>query len=113
MHSVSMAHPCNMGEPVEQHQSPDIARLAGLLRHQEIDKRWEAASALSRCGSEALKPLIRNLYDDDTGVRMLSIWALGRMGNEQALTHIMHTLHDEDPVIRLAGEGALSRLMRK
>ena len=86
--------------------------LLPLLRDQEIEVRWRAASALSACGAAAVDPLLKHLYDDDRNVRILSIWALGRIGDPRASGPISRSLYDEDALVRMASEGALSRIMQ-
>lgn len=83
-----------------------------LLRHHDIEIQWMAARALIKYGKEASRPLLLRMYEDDQNVRILSIWALGRTGDTRAIAPIMRALHDDDAVIRMASEGALSRLMR-
>jgi HEAT repeat protein len=87
--------------------------LFSLLRNQEIDVRWRAASLLSSCGAAAVEPLLKHLYDDDQNIRILSIWALGRIGDPRAVGPISRSLHDDDSFVRMACEGALSRLIQR
>jgi HEAT repeat protein len=86
--------------------------LLSLLNHREMEVRWMAARVLSEHGADAVEPLLSRLYDDDSGVRVLSIWALGRIGDCRALVPISRTIHDEDALISMASEGALSRMLR-
>ena len=83
-----------------------------LLRHPDIDTRWKAAGTLCRCGQNAVEPLLKTIYTDDAGVRVLSIWALGRIGDSRAIPHLERFLHDGDPLVTIASEGALSRLRK-
>lgn len=83
-----------------------------LLQHPDVETRWKAAGALCRCGQRAVDPLLKYVYSDDAGVRVLSIWALGRIGDTRAIPHIERFLHDSDPVVTMASEGALSRLRK-
>jgi HEAT repeat protein len=87
--------------------------LLFLFRHREIETRWKAAASISKYGAKAVEPLLNYLYDADQNVRILSIWALGRIGNERAIGPISRSLHDDDDIIRIASEGALSRIRRQ
>ncbi|NYT21706.1 MAG: HEAT repeat domain-containing protein [Methanomicrobiales archaeon] len=89
-----------------------IDELVTLLSHRDTDIRWKAACALGACGDAAFEPLLKKLYDEDPNVRVLSIWALGRIGNSKAAGYLERFLHDEDSLIAIASEGALSRLSR-
>lgn len=91
----------------------NIDELVTLLSHHETDIRWKAACALGAYGDAAVEPLLRKLYDDDPGVRVLSIWALGRTGNREAAGHLRRFIHDDNFFIATASEGAISRLSRK
>ena len=51
-----------------------------LVTEENEDLRHEAASALARIGSPAVKPLIRALKHPKIGVRIKAIEALGRIG---------------------------------
>jgi HEAT repeat protein len=87
-------------------------KLLLLFHHREIDIRWKAAVSISRYGARAVEPLLKQIYDDDQNVRILSIWALGRIGDERAISPITRSLREDNDLIRMASEGALSRLNR-
>ena len=89
-----------------------IGKHLHLLRHPDIETRWKAAGALCQCGDMAVDQLLRTIYADDAGVRVLSIWALGRIGDSRAIPHLERFLHDGDPLVTVASEGALSRLRK-
>jgi HEAT repeat protein len=89
-----------------------MEELLLFFHHREIDMRWKAAVSISRYGVAAVVPLLKLLYDDDQNVRILSIWALGRIGDARAIGPISQALFDDNDLIRMAGEGALSRLNR-
>lgn len=89
-----------------------VDELLGLLRHYDIDTRWKAARVLSGHGPEAVESLLSNIYDDDEEIRLLTIWALGRIGDKRAIEYINRSLHDENNLVRFASEGAISRLIR-
>ena len=87
-----------------------IPELIGLLSHRDIDTRWRAAAALSRVGSPAVNPLMMKLFDDDQNVRVLAIWALGKIGDARAIGPISRAADTEKGPVNLAAEGALSRM---
>ena len=89
-----------------------IPDLLALLSESNIDTRWRAAAALSRAGPRAVDPLMKKLFDDDANVRVLAIWALGRIGDGRALASIARSAEGESGPVALAAEGALSRLKR-
>lgn len=89
-----------------------IPDLLALLSESNIDTRWRAAAALSRAGSRAVDPLLKKLFDDDENVRILAIWALGRIGDSRAIAPISRSADGDRGPLALAAEGALSR-MRK
>lgn len=91
-------------------ENEDIPELLGYLEHQDIDMRWSAAVLLCRKGAAAVDPLLKKVYHHDDNVRVLAIWALGRIGDKRAGEPIARMLDDENEIIRLASEGALSRL---
>jgi len=96
--------------PFRENDNLSMDELLMLFRHKELDTQWRAARVMSKYGQEAVEPLLKQLYDEDDGVRILSIWTLGRIGDERAIGPISRSLHDEDSLIRMASEGALSRL---
>lgn len=87
-----------------------VNELLSLMRHREVEIRWKAARALGGAGTGAVEPLLSQLYDDDPGVRILTIWALGRIRDNRAVEPITRSLHDENFIVRMASEGALSRI---
>jgi HEAT repeat protein len=89
-----------------------VNELLPLLRHKEVETRWKAARALGVAGTVAVEPLLSQIYDDDPAVRILSIWALGRIRDKRAVEPITRSLHDENFIIRMASEGALSRITK-
>lgn len=66
--------------------------------------------ALSREGSPAVNPLMIKLFDDDQNVRILAIWALGKIGDARAIGPISRAVDTEKGLVSLAAEGALSRM---
>ena len=89
-----------------------IQDLIGLLEHSDIESRWRAATALSRIGHTAVDPLLKKMFDDDPNVRVLAIWALGKIGDCRAYEPVCRSAEEETGFVRLAAEGALSRLKK-
>lgn len=85
-------------------------QLVRQLQHGEIDRRWHAARILGEQGETSVDYLLVLLYNDDPGVRILALWALGRTRSVRAVTQIKRMLEDEEPDVRIAGEGALQRI---
>jgi HEAT repeat protein len=98
--------------PFRENDNPSMNELLTLFRDKEIDTRWRAAREMSTFGPKAVEPLLMQLYDKDRDVRILSVWALGRIGDERAIEPISRSLNDENALIQMACEGALSRLTR-
>ena len=89
-----------------------VEYLISLLRVSDIDTQWKAARTLADLGENALSPLLARIYDDDDNVRLLSIWALGRMGDQRAAESVSRFKHDDNHFVKMASEGAISRLSR-
>jgi HEAT repeat protein len=89
-----------------------ISDLLSLLSESNIDTRWKAAAALGRAGSQAVDPLLKKLFDDDENVRVLAIWALGRIGDSRAIAPITRSADGDLGPVALAAEGALSRIRK-
>lgn len=89
-----------------------VEYLISLLRVSDIDTRWKAARTLADLGESALSPLLARIYDDDDNVRLLSIWALGRMGDRRVVESVLRFEHDDNYFVKMASEGAISRLSR-
>jgi HEAT repeat protein len=50
------------------------------------------------------------LFDDDQNVRVLAIWALGKIGDARAIGPISRAADRDQGPVGLAAEGALSRI---
>lgn len=87
-----------------------IPDLLSLLSRSDIDTRWRAAAALARSGPPAVDPLLLKLFDDDQNVRVLAIWALGRIGDPRSIGPISRAAEGDQGPVALAAEGALSRM---
>ena len=90
-----------------------VDNLISLLRVSDINTRWRAARTLATLGDRALSPLMSRIYDDDDNVRLLSIWALGRMGDSRATEAVSRCRDDDNHFVKMASEGAVSRLSQK
>ncbi|OPY41190.1 MAG: PBS lyase HEAT-like repeat protein [Methanoregulaceae archaeon PtaU1.Bin059] len=90
----------------------DIQILIKDLQSKSVDMRWKAARSLGEQGEPAVDALIKNLYHDSPGTRLLAAWALGNTGSRKALPYLERMLDDEDPCARLAVECALQRITR-
>lgn len=77
-----------------------------------INTRWRAARMLSASGDTAVDALIKCLYSNDTGCRILAAWALGNIGSRKALPFLERLSEDEEPDVRLAGECAREKIIR-
>ena len=82
------------------------------LRDADEGVRLAAVEALVQLGfSEALRPLVAGLFDDDPDVRMATARALGRLGHPGAIEHLANrALRDPDEGVRLAAVEALVQL---
>ncbi len=89
-----------------------IQDLIRDLRSPSVDLRWKAARSLGIKGEKAVDALIKNLYQDDPGTRLLAAWALGKTGSRRAIPYLERMLEDEDPCAQLAVECALERIHR-
>ena len=89
-----------------------VDNLISLLSVSDINTRWRAARTLAGLGDIALSPLLSRIYDDDDNVRLLSIWALGRMGDNRAADAVSRCRDDDNHFVKMASEGAVSRLSR-
>lgn len=97
-----------------QESSPDLS-LEILLRDltaSGINTRWRAARMLSARGDVVVDALIKCLYSDDSGCRILAAWALGNIGNRKAIPFLERLMEDDEPDVRLAGECAMEKIVR-
>ncbi len=85
--------------------------LVASLKHSDIDVRWRAARILGAMGGLACDLLMKLLYDDDKGVRILAAWALGRTGDPRATDALMRACPDDDDLVQLAIDCAIERLL--
>jgi FOG: HEAT repeat len=83
-----------------------------LLKHSDINTRWMAARNLVDFGDEAVDLLLKRIYDNDESVRMLAIWALGRIGNMKAIGALQRAAYDDSETVQIASRGAIDRIER-
>jgi HEAT repeat protein len=62
-------------------------------------------------GNKSCDPLVKALYDDDKGVRLLAAWALGKTGEFQAIAALLRAGPDDDNLVQLAIDCAIERLL--
>ncbi|MCQ8894319.1 MAG: HEAT repeat domain-containing protein [Methanolinea sp.] len=102
-----MTHP---GETGERSPGREVNDLLECLQSPVVDTRWRAARSLSEKGDDAVDILIKGLYHDDPGVRVLAAWALGNTGSRRAIPYLERMLEDTDPCAQLAIECALQKI---
>jgi HEAT repeat protein len=92
----------------------DLAWLPTLLIELDSDQieiRYEAASALGELGAEkAVSKLIDKVSDKDERVREAAIKALGEIGTEPAKLALIKLMNSSETTIRDAAESALKEI---
>jgi hypothetical protein len=86
-----------------------------ILRAEDPQARARAARALGESRRAAAVPaLVQALRDDDPGVRLAAVEALGRMAAQAqaALPALRQALADEAPAVRAGAERALRSIPR-
>ncbi|MDH7510963.1 MAG: HEAT repeat domain-containing protein [Methanolinea sp.] len=91
---------------------PPLETLLRDLTAAGINVRWRAARMISTRGTDAVDALIRCLYSNDAGCRLLAAWALGNIGDRKAIPFLERLAEDDEPDVRLAGECAMEKIMR-
>jgi HEAT repeat protein len=86
-----------MGRSANSRWNPHVLKM---LNHTQPLVRAEAASAAGELEIKAAVPeLLELLEDDDSDVRMASVWALSQVGGDgarRALENLLETTEDED-----------------
>ena len=86
----------------------------GELRHCSTSPARESAQALSRIGTDAIKPLIAALSDMRATMRRYAAIALGMVDDRSvlkpAVAHLVTTLHDSDWQVRRSAVWALGEV---
>ncbi len=99
-------------EEVARVSEEEIQNLIRDLNNPVVDRRWNAARSLGERGEKAVDALIKSLYSDNPGARLLAAWALGNTRSRRALPYLERMLDDEDPCAQLAIECAVQRITR-
>ncbi len=91
----------------------DRARLAVRSQEEEATSASVAEAAmlaLTDIGGPAVEPLVGSLENDDPGVRMMAVAALGRIRDSRAVGPLIEVLeNDEDSLVRAAAVDALRK----
>jgi len=87
-------------------------QLAGLLKHEDVLRRREAARGLEQLGPQArvaVHALVAALRDRDTSVRIRALGALSEMKDDSEATvkGVLEATTDPDSTVRAAGVAAL------
>jgi HEAT repeat protein len=77
---------------------------------EDITAWKDAARALARLGAPALEPLIAALADANSNVRAWSAYALGALGDRQAVVPLNAALKDAERQVRLDAAEALGKI---
>ena len=90
------------------------ATRARLRANSQGDSGWDvrraAAEALVKIGTPAVSPLIQALGDRSENVRAAAAWALGDLGDPQAIPALIQALGDQSENVRWAAAWALGDL---
>jgi HEAT repeat protein len=93
-----------MGRTMDPEWTPIIMHE---LNSERPEMRYEAAhSAGEMVLKEAVPRLVDLIDDEDTEVRLMSIWALGQIGGAPASRALAENLQSKDPAIREAAQEA-------
>ena len=88
-----------------------VGALIHTLKNDEwLNVRRGAIEALGKIGKPAEEPLIRALKNESRDVRLTTAWALGYIGDEEAVKSLVHAQKDEDPSVREAATEALCKI---
>jgi HEAT repeat protein len=91
-----------------------IAHYLRMLSDDNSANRWKAAESLGRLKDpRGTDPLIDALFDDDDRVRKEVAWALGEIGDQQALAPLRQLYRIEKQDQREAIEEAIVRIKRE
>lgn len=91
-----------------------LAALIEALDDPERDVRWEAVYALGALGETAALPALLDAYarwPHDSGLRLVIIKGLGKLGHPDAVPHLTQTLRGSDSLcMQVASRKALERI---
>jgi HEAT repeat protein len=97
-----------MGRSMDNQWSPIVLHE---LRSERPAMRYEAAHAAGEMALEdALPQLTRMIDDDDTEVRLATIWALGQIGGRPAAEALNQVLLSKDPAMVEAAQEAMQEI---
>ncbi len=94
-------------------QTDDAVLIAGLLDHENVQVRWEAAKALQRIHNPvAVPPLLKTLAKDDehSDVRVAAATALGQYPEDRVFHGLISALDKRELAINLAAQKSLITL---
>jgi HEAT repeat protein len=85
-----------------------------MLEHPDPARRWKAAESLTRTGApRAVGPLVQALSDEDWRVRQKTAWALGYLGDPEAIPALKRAYRDDIEGVREMITEAISMIMTK
>lgn len=87
-----------------------LQHLTRKLRDGAGPSCFSAATALSKAGQPAVRPLLTASTDDNYIVRQLAALALGDIGDLRALHALVSRLGDDNEVVRQAAAVSLGKL---
>jgi HEAT repeat protein len=97
-----------MGRSMDNQWSPIVLHE---LRSERPAMRYEAAHAAGEMALEDALPQLAHLVnDDDTEVRLATIWALGQIGGKPAAEALNEVLQGDDPAMKEAAQEALQEI---
>ncbi len=97
-----------MGRSMDNQWSPIVLHE---LRSERPAMRYEAAHAAGEMTLEdALPQLAHLINDDDTEVRLATIWALGQIGGKPAAEALNEVIQGNDPAMKEAAQEALQEI---
>jgi HEAT repeat protein len=94
-------------------KSERVSLLIEGLYGPEKAERAKCIDGLVECGKTAVVPLINLLDDDSWVIRYRAAEALGRIGDERAVTALTGSLHDEKDHVRYMAAKGLGMFGKK
>src|SRR4030042_4078226 len=93
---------------------PAVGPLIQALRHRPDGLvKYNAALALTKMGTPAVRGLLLSVEDAEPDVRAEACWALGEIGDERALDPLIAGLRDEDWGVRRNAAASLAKMGNK
>ena len=81
-----------------------------LFSDEDQDVRMSAAYSTARIGRPALKPLISALKDGSNDIKIGAAFALGEMGDPEAIEPLKGLLDDPNNNVNIAAKGAVEKI---